>query len=65
MAGTYTRAQRAALERAVKQKEDLRCPECGVALTQQVVVPPANVPYVRHRMWLMCTKCRRSAAVDL
>jgi hypothetical protein len=65
MAGTFSRAQRVALETALKQKEPLMCPECGIVLTQQSVVPPANVPYVRHRVWLMCTKCRKSAAVNV
>jgi hypothetical protein len=65
MAGSFNRAQRVELERAMKQKEPLVCPECGILLTQQVVVPPENVSYVRQRVWLMCTKCRRSAAVDV
>ena len=64
MAGTYTRVQRAELEKALKQKTPLVCPECGTPMTEQAVVPPSNVPYVRHRVWLMCMKCRRSAAVN-
>lgn len=65
MAGTFSRAERAELERALKRKEALMCPECGIALTQQAVVPPENVPYVRHRVWIMCVRCRRSAAVNV
>lgn len=64
MSGSYTRAQRAALEQALKANEELRCPECDTVLTPQPVVPASNVPYVRHRVWLLCTGCRRSASLD-
>jgi uncharacterized protein with PIN domain len=64
VSGTYTRAQRAALEQALKERRELRCPECDVPLTQQPVTPAPGVPYVRHRVWLLCSKCRRTASLD-
>ncbi|HEX6559692.1 MAG TPA: hypothetical protein VF021_09525 [Longimicrobiales bacterium] len=62
--GSYTRAQRNELEAALRGGEDLRCPECGGAMTRQDVLPAANVPYVRHRVWLMCSSCKRSVSLD-
>jgi uncharacterized protein with PIN domain len=64
MAETYTREQRSALEAALRQQAELRCPECDGAMTRQDVLPAANVPYVRHRVWLLCTQCRRSVSLD-
>jgi len=64
MVETYTREQRTVLAAALKQQAELRCPECGGAMTRQDVVPAANVPYVRHRVWLLCTECRRSVSLD-
>lgn len=64
MSSGYSRAQRVILEQAVKQKAELVCPECGGRMTRQAVVPASNVPYVRHRVWVMCMECRRSASLD-
>ena len=61
---TYTREQRQMLETALRRREELRCPACGSAMTRQDVVAPANVPYVRHRVWLLCLGCRRSISLD-
>jgi hypothetical protein len=64
MSSSYSRAQRVTLEKAVKERAVLVCPECGGRMTQQAVVPASNVPYVRHRVWVMCMECRRSASLD-
>lgn len=64
MSTGYSREQRLALENALRQKAELVCPECGGRMTQQAVVPASNVPYVRHRVWVLCTSCRRSASLD-
>ncbi|MGQ0562951.1 MAG: hypothetical protein ACT443_13890 [Gemmatimonadota bacterium] len=64
MSGSYTRAQRLELERAVRERREPLCPVCGVRMNQQPVVPAANVPYVRHRVWLLCPQCRRGVSVD-
>jgi hypothetical protein len=64
MSTGYSREQRLGLEKAVKEKAELACPECGGRMSQQAVVPAPNVPYVRHRVWVMCLQCRRSASLD-
>jgi hypothetical protein len=64
MSSSYSRAQRVALEKAIKDGATLVCPECGGRMTRQAVVPASNVPYVRHRVWVMCMECRRSASLD-
>jgi uncharacterized protein with PIN domain len=65
MNGSYTREQRSMLEAALKQEQQpLRCPECGGEVRSQIVAPSPEVSYVRRRVWLLCTQCRRSASVD-
>lgn len=64
MTGTYTRAERAELEAALKQKRELKCPSCGGQMTQQPVLPSPEVSYVRHRVWILCVSCRRSVSLD-
>jgi C4-type Zn-finger protein len=61
---SYTREQRSQLEDALRQQRELRCPVCHGAMSSQPVVPPTNVPYVRHRVWLMCKQCKRSVSLD-
>lgn len=65
MAEGYTREQRAALERAVREREALRCPACGERVVESRVAPRADVAYVRRRIWLLCSGCRRSASLDV
>ena len=60
----FTREQRVMLEDALKQNRELRCPACGGTMSRQSVLPPASVPYVRHRVWLLCAQCRRSVSLD-
>lgn len=60
----YTRAERLELERMVRDKRELRCPACGGRVSAQDVPPPPGVSYVRHRVWLVCLECKRSASVD-
>jgi len=62
---SYTREQRTTLEQALKGgSSELQCPVCGAPMTRQDVVAPDNVPYVRHRVWLMCSACKRSVSLD-
>ena len=65
MASGYTREQRRALAEAVRRGETPRCPVCGSALARREVEPQQAVSYVRRRVWLICTGCQRSAALDL
>jgi uncharacterized protein with PIN domain len=60
----FTPDQRRALERLAAADGPLRCPACGGPLTRNPVGPTDRVSYVRHRVWLICTACRRSASVD-
>jgi uncharacterized protein with PIN domain len=43
----------------------MRCPACGGPISRNDVEPAHRVSYVRHRVWLICADCRRSAAVDV
>ena len=43
---------------------DLSCPRCG-GLFERTDVPPRNdVPYVRDRLWLICTVCDAGLVTD-
>jgi hypothetical protein len=65
MAAGYTREQRATLERAVRQGEALCCPVCGERVAESRLAPRRDVAYVRQRVWLLCSGCRRSATLDV
>lgn len=62
---SFTERERRVLARAVADEDPLTCPACGGDVTRQEVARPPEVSYVRHRVWLLCTACRRSGAVDL
>lgn len=63
---SFTADERRVLARAVAEDEGtLTCPACGGEVNRQAVPQPKEVSYVRHRVWLLCTSCKRSGAVDL
>jgi hypothetical protein len=61
---SYTPEERRALAAAVARDETLVCPSCGARLARHDVGTPPAMPYVRHRVLLVCPGCGRSAAVD-
>lgn len=65
MSRSYTAAERAALVDMLRSDADLRCPVCDAQVTTQSVAVSEQVSYVRRRTWLICTGCRRTAAVDV
>lgn len=65
MTGPYTAAERHALENALRQDRPLHCPHCDVELRRQNVERPEAVSYVRHRVWVLCPQCRRTASLDV
>lgn len=65
MTGAYTAAERRGLEAALRDGRPLRCPQCDVTLSAQPVEKTPEVSYVRHRVWVLCPSCRRTASLDL
>lgn len=65
MSGSYDAVQRRELEQALGNDGPLRCPVCQTGLTRQLVEPTAQVSYVRHRVWVLCPGCRRTASLDV
>ncbi len=65
MVQPYDDAQRRALAAALSSGSQLRCPACGGPVTTQAVRPRPEVSYVRHRVWVLCLDCRRTATVDV
>jgi hypothetical protein len=63
--GPYTARERRALSRALAAGEAPPCPACDTALDVRPVDPPAEVAYVRRRVWVLCPGCGRTAAVDI
>jgi ribosomal protein L37AE/L43A len=62
--GSYSADQRRALAQAVRAGDTPECPECGTPVAVRPVERPNGVSYVRHRVWLLCPSCKRTAAVD-
>ncbi len=62
---SFSGAERRALAAALAEDRPLVCPACGGDVTRQPVLRPEGVAYVRRRVWLLCTACRRAGAVDL
>lgn len=62
--GYDARARRAIAERMAR-REPLVCPVCAAPLSVSDVRPPNVVSYVRRRVWVLCTGCRRTAALDV
>lgn len=60
----FDAAERRQLASMLARGEPLTCPRCAVALSVQNVEPRANLPYVRHRLWVLCPSCRGTASLD-
>ena len=60
----YSKTERHALEAALKSGGPLDCPACGARVSARSVPAPPEVSYVRHRVWIMCPSCKRTASID-
>lgn len=60
----FTEWERRALGAALRSGEGLECPRCGTGLDRREVPPRPDVSYVRHRVWVTCPSCHRSAVLD-
>jgi hypothetical protein len=49
---------------AVIAGTDLSCPRCGGSFDRTNVPPRSDVPYVRDRLWLLCTGCGAGLVID-
>ncbi len=65
MAERYDREQRRELEKALARGGPIPCPACGEILARTEVPTPRDLPYVRRRVWLICPRCKRTAAFDV
>ncbi len=65
MSAGYSPAQRRALADALGRGERPLCPACGAPVAQHAVGARPELPYVRHRVLLICPACKRSVAVDV
>jgi uncharacterized protein with PIN domain len=64
MTGAFTAPERRDLEAALRDDRPLRCPHCDIELSAQSVDRSPEVSYVRHRIWVVCPACRRTASLD-
>jgi hypothetical protein len=60
----FTVEERRRIAEAAAGPGPIRCPVCGIELSVNDVPPSRQVSYVRHRLWVICPGCHRSAAVD-
>ncbi|HEU5208048.1 MAG TPA: hypothetical protein VFU06_01450 [Longimicrobiales bacterium] len=63
--GTFDAEQRRRIADSIAKGFVIACPVCQAPLTTSEVRPARGVPYVRRRTWVLCTGCRRTAAVDV
>jgi hypothetical protein len=61
----FTAEDRRRLVAGLRAGREPSCPACGADLKRSPVQRPDGVSYVRHRVWLVCPACKRSAAVDV
>ena len=64
VSGAFTAAEERAVIRALAAGGAAACPRCGAPLDRHDVPPREGVPYVRHRIQVVCTGCRAGVAVD-
>jgi hypothetical protein len=64
MAENFSAAQRAQLRSAYDAGAKLACPACGAVVATRVIPPKRELPYVRRRVWLICSGCKRSLTID-
>jgi predicted RNA-binding Zn-ribbon protein involved in translation (DUF1610 family) len=64
MAENFNAAQRSELRSAWEAGAKLACPACGAAIATRAIPPKREVPYVRRRVWLICSSCKRSLTID-
>ena len=64
MAENYTASERTALRSAYAAAVSLSCPACGAAVAVRQVPAKPELPYVRRRVWLICSGCKRSLTLE-
>jgi hypothetical protein len=60
----YTRDEEERLLASLREGSPPECPRCGRRLVEEAVPPRPELPYVRDRVWLVCSGCRRSIVID-
>lgn len=62
----YTRSEREQIAASINAQPDADafCPRCGEKLKLTAVAADPAVAYVRKRVFVVCTGCHRSVAVD-
>lgn len=63
--GGYDAEDRRVIQAALGSGASLTCPACGALLAVSDVPQPSAVSYVRRRVRVVCTGCRRTASVDV
>lgn len=62
----YEPAEERGMREARARGEVPSCPRCGVAMTiREIGGGSFGLGYARHRQWLICPRCKRSAIFDL
>ncbi len=62
--GGFSADEQRRIAHDVREGSEPTCPRCGASLDEWPVEPRPDVSYVRSRLWLVCTSCRRSVVLD-
>ena len=65
MMHVYAAEHRRVLTAALRSGAPLECPVCGAAVQIMRLPPAPDIAYVRNRVRVRCTGCRRTATLDL
>lgn len=63
--GSFDARQRQTLAEQLAAGGPIFCPVCNAPVSVSDVRPPEGVSYVRRRILVLCTGCRRTAALDM
>ena len=63
--GSFDAGQRQTLAERLAAGGPAFCPVCSAPVSVSDVRPPEGVSYVRRRVLVLCTGCRRTAALDV
>ncbi|MDH5590086.1 MAG: hypothetical protein OEZ37_08555, partial [Gemmatimonadota bacterium] len=61
---TFSADQTAMIRSALGGEVPPVCPSCSVPLDSRRIDPRPDVSYVRTRIWLSCSVCRRAVVLD-
>jgi hypothetical protein len=60
----FSRSELVGIRAELRLGRSPACPRCSTPLLSRPIPPREDVAYVRHRIWLLCPQCQRSALLE-